>query len=180
MIDRAHALGLRIYGGTLYPVEGYPFPGFWTPDLEAKRQAVNHWIRTSKAYDAVIDFDKVLRDPSHPTRLLPAYDSGDHVASQRCRLQGHGRCDRPVAVPRRRRGLIAVEVTCTRCPWSARAIGWRLEVASTGSLDIRATHRNRSFVAAAGNNGASGSSPFNEPLVASETFCTISSENCVL
>ena len=79
IIDRAHALGLRIYGGTLNPVEGYPFPGFWTAAMEAKRQAVNRWIRTSKAYDAVIDFDKVLRDPSHPARLLPAYDSGDHV-----------------------------------------------------------------------------------------------------
>jgi lysophospholipase L1-like esterase len=79
IIDRAHALGLRIYGGTLNPVEGYPFPGLWSAALEAKRQAVNHWIRTSNAYDAVIDFDKVLRDPSHPTRLLPAYDSGDHA-----------------------------------------------------------------------------------------------------
>jgi lysophospholipase L1-like esterase len=79
MIDRAHAMGLRIYAGTLTPVEGFPFPGFWTPDLEAKRQAVNHWIRTSSAYDAVIDFDKLLRDPSHPSRLLPAYDGGDHV-----------------------------------------------------------------------------------------------------
>ena len=49
------------------------------PILEAKRQAVNHWIRTSKAYDAVIDFDKALRDPSHPSRLLPKYDGGDHV-----------------------------------------------------------------------------------------------------
>lgn len=55
------------------------FPGFYTPALELKRQAVNHWIRNSKAYDAVIDFDKVLRDPSHPTRILPAYDSGDHA-----------------------------------------------------------------------------------------------------
>jgi lysophospholipase L1-like esterase len=79
MIDRAHALGLGIYGSTLTPVEGYPFPGFWTPDLEAKRQAVNDWIRTSRAYDAVIDFDKLLRDPSHPSRLLPAYDNGDHL-----------------------------------------------------------------------------------------------------
>jgi len=79
MIDRARAMRLRIYGGTLTPVEGYPFPGFWTPDLEAKRQAINHWIRTSRAYDAVIDFDKLLRDPSHPSRLLPAYDSGDHL-----------------------------------------------------------------------------------------------------
>ena len=79
MIDRAHALGLRIYGGTSTPVEGYPFPGFWSAALEVNRQAVNHWIRTSNAYDAVIDFDRVMRDPSHPTRLLPAYDSGDRL-----------------------------------------------------------------------------------------------------
>ena len=79
LIDRAHAMGLTIYGGTLNPVEGYPFPGLWSPELEAKRQAVNQWIRTSGAYDAVIDFDKVLRDPAHPSRLLPAFDSGDHV-----------------------------------------------------------------------------------------------------
>jgi lysophospholipase L1-like esterase len=79
IINRAHAMGLRVYGGVLNPAEGYPFPGFWTPAMEEKRQAVNRWIRTSHAYDAVIDFDRVLRDPTHPTRLLPAYDSGDHV-----------------------------------------------------------------------------------------------------
>jgi lysophospholipase L1-like esterase len=80
IIDRAHARGLRIYGGTLNPIEGIAgFPGFYSAALEAKRQAVNHWIRTSRAYDAVIDFDQVLRDPSHPTRILPAYDSGDHA-----------------------------------------------------------------------------------------------------
>ena len=79
IIDRAHAMGMKAYGGTLNPVEGYPFPGLWSADLEANRQAVNLWIRTSNAYDAVIDFDKVLRDPSHPSQLLPAFDSGDHV-----------------------------------------------------------------------------------------------------
>ena len=79
IMNRARAMGLRVYGGTLFPVEGFPFPGFWTPAMEEKRQAVNRWIRTSNAYDAVIDFDKVLRDPAHPSRLLPAYDSGDHV-----------------------------------------------------------------------------------------------------
>ena len=78
IIDRAHALGLRIYGATLNPVEGIAFPGFYSPRWKLKRQAVNRWIRTSKAYDAVIDFDMVLRDPDHPTRILPAYDSGDH------------------------------------------------------------------------------------------------------
>jgi lysophospholipase L1-like esterase len=45
---------------------------------EAKRQAVNAWIRTSGEYDSVIDFDMVLRDPSHPSRILPNMDSGDH------------------------------------------------------------------------------------------------------
>jgi len=79
IIERAHAMGLKAIGGTLNPVEGYPFPGFWTPELEAKRQAFNQWMRTSHAYDAVIDFDAVLRDPAAPSRLLPAYDSGDHV-----------------------------------------------------------------------------------------------------
>jgi len=79
IIDRAHAMGLRVLGGTLNPVEGYPFPGFWTAAMEEKRRAVNRWIRTGGAYDAVIEFDKVLRDPSHPSRLLPGYDSGDHV-----------------------------------------------------------------------------------------------------
>jgi lysophospholipase L1-like esterase len=79
IIDRAHVLGLRIFGATLNPIEGITFPNFYSAALEVKREAVNHWIRTSKAYDAVIDFDKVLRDPSHPTRILPAYDSGDHA-----------------------------------------------------------------------------------------------------
>lgn len=79
IIDRAHAVGLRIYGGTLNPIEGIAgFPGFYSAALELKRQAVNQWIRTSKAYDAVIDVDLVLRDPNHPTRILPAFDSGDH------------------------------------------------------------------------------------------------------
>ena len=79
IITRARAMGMRVYGGTLNPVDGFPFPGSWTPAMEQKRQAVNHWIRTSAAYDAVIDFDAVLRDPAQPSRLRPEYDSGDHV-----------------------------------------------------------------------------------------------------
>jgi lysophospholipase L1-like esterase len=82
LIERAHAKGLRIYGCTLTPVEGFlvpgtPFPVF-TLAKEAKRQAVNAWIRNSGEYDAVIDFDRVLRDPDDPARILPSYDSGDH------------------------------------------------------------------------------------------------------
>ena len=76
LIQRAHARGLKIYGGTLTPFEGFFFS---SPAKEAIRQAVNAWIRTSGEYDVVIDFDAVLRDPTVPTRLLPLYDSGDHL-----------------------------------------------------------------------------------------------------
>jgi lysophospholipase L1-like esterase len=77
LIERAHAQGLLIYGATLTPIGASVYPGYFTPENEAKRQAVNHWIRTSGAYDAVIDFDAAVRDPGDPTRLLPAYASGD-------------------------------------------------------------------------------------------------------
>ncbi len=79
LITRAHAGGLKIYGCTLTPFEGTVFPGYFAPDKEPVRQAVNEWIRTSGWFDAVIDFDKAVRDPSHPTRILPAYDVGDHL-----------------------------------------------------------------------------------------------------
>ena len=79
IVARAHAMGLKVYGGTLTPFHAF-LPGLsYSSDGEAKRQAVNHWIRTSKAYDAVIDFDKVLRDPRNPATLRPAYDSGDNL-----------------------------------------------------------------------------------------------------
>jgi len=76
LIARAHARGLKVIGATLTPVEG---SAYFAPATEAKRQAVNAFIRTSGAYDAVIDFDLVTRDPAQPTRFLPAFDSGDHL-----------------------------------------------------------------------------------------------------
>jgi lysophospholipase L1-like esterase len=76
LIARARARGLKVYGATLTPFEG---AAYWTAEGEAKRQALNQWIRTSGAYDAVIDFDQVTRDPTAPTKFLPAYDSGDHL-----------------------------------------------------------------------------------------------------
>ena len=79
MIDRAHEKGLKIFGGTLTPFEGTIYPGYFTPQKEVKRKAVNEWIRTSHAFDGVIDFDKAVRDPAHPDRMLPAYDGGDHL-----------------------------------------------------------------------------------------------------
>ena len=54
-------------------------PAYYTEVGETKRQALNEWIRTGKAYDAVIDFDKATRDPGNPKMFLPLYDSCDHL-----------------------------------------------------------------------------------------------------
>jgi len=78
VIERAHALGIQAIGATILPYVGsdYYHPG---PASEADRQAINQWIRTPGHFDAVIDFDKVMHDPAHPERMLPAYDCGDHL-----------------------------------------------------------------------------------------------------
>lgn len=78
MIDRAHAHGLRVYGATITPYVGsnYYHPA---PANEGDRQAIDQWIRTPGHFDAVIDFDAVVRDPQHPDHLLPEYDCGDHL-----------------------------------------------------------------------------------------------------
>jgi lysophospholipase L1-like esterase len=79
MVERAHELGIKVVGGTLTPFEGTAFGHYFTPEKEAKRKAINEWIRTSGAFDGVADFDKAVRDPDHPDRMLAAYDSGDHL-----------------------------------------------------------------------------------------------------
>jgi lysophospholipase L1-like esterase len=76
IIQRAHDNGLRVVGSTLTPWAGW---SAWTPTREAVRVAVNEWIRTAGEFDAVVDFDQVLRDPAQPQRMLAAYDSGDHL-----------------------------------------------------------------------------------------------------
>jgi len=76
LIVRAHARGVKILGATLTPFWG---AGYYTEAGEAKRQALNEWIRTGKAYDGVVDFDKATRDPSDPKKMLAAYDSCDHL-----------------------------------------------------------------------------------------------------
>jgi lysophospholipase L1-like esterase len=75
-IQRAHQAGLKVIGATLTPFEG---AGYYTPEGEADRQALNTWIRTSGEYDAVVDFDKAVRDPASPSKMLPVYDVGDHL-----------------------------------------------------------------------------------------------------
>jgi lysophospholipase L1-like esterase len=76
IVARAHAKGMRVYGATILPFAG---SGYGGADHEAARRAVNAWVRSSGAFDAVIDLDVVMRDPSDPSRLLPAVDGGDHL-----------------------------------------------------------------------------------------------------
>jgi len=86
LIARAHLHGMRIIGATLTPFEdtfkGTPLEGYYNTDKEKKRQAVNEWIRSSGAFDGVIDFDAATRDPNHPAHIQAAFDSGDHLHPQ--------------------------------------------------------------------------------------------------
>jgi lysophospholipase L1-like esterase len=84
LIARAHKKGIRAIGTTIPPFENAlfrspTFDRFYTPDKEKVRQEVNAWIRNGGEFDGVIDFEEAVRDPSHPTQLLPTYDSGDHL-----------------------------------------------------------------------------------------------------
>jgi lysophospholipase L1-like esterase len=76
LVEQAHTAGVRIIGATMLPCRG---SSNYSDSGEAIRQAANAWIRTSGAFDGVIDFDHVMQDPSDPTVLNPAFDSGDHL-----------------------------------------------------------------------------------------------------
>lgn len=83
LIAQGRARGVKVIGGTLIPfrgaLHGTPFAGYWSPAKEAQRQQVNAWIRHGGEFDAVVDFDAAVRDPADTTRMLPAYDSWDHL-----------------------------------------------------------------------------------------------------
>ncbi len=74
MIDRAHDRGVKVIGATVLPYKG---AGYYSPEGDAVRVAVNTWIRTPGNFDGVIDFDKAVADPADPLRMAKAYDSGD-------------------------------------------------------------------------------------------------------
>ena len=85
LIDRAHMHGIKVIGATLTPFED-SFKGafdaladFYSPQKERTRQAVNRWIRQGRAFDAVIDFDALMRDPRRPSRMRAAYSCADHL-----------------------------------------------------------------------------------------------------
>ncbi len=79
LIERAHEKDIKIYGGTLTPFADTAFPGYFSEAKEVKRKAVNEWIRSSGSFDAVIDFERAVRDPANPGRIASAFDSGDHL-----------------------------------------------------------------------------------------------------
>ena len=83
LIARAHAQGFKIIGATLTPFEdtfaGGPLSDYYNPDKEAKRVAVNEWIRNGGGFDAVIDFDALASDPADPSHIKAEFDSGDHL-----------------------------------------------------------------------------------------------------
>ena len=83
LVAAAHVRGVRVTAGTLPPFEGAlagtPYAGHYSPDKERLRQLLNGWIRTAGVFDAVVDFDAVLRDPGNPRRLRASFDSGDHL-----------------------------------------------------------------------------------------------------
>jgi lysophospholipase L1-like esterase len=83
LIERARLHGLRVLGATLTPFantfDGTPLAGYYNAEKEAKRQALNKWIRESGAFDGVLDFDRLLQDPERPSFIKASYDSGDHL-----------------------------------------------------------------------------------------------------
>ena len=83
LVEQAHLRGVRVIGATLTPFEdalkGTPLEGHYSPRKESTRKAVNEWIRHSGEFDAVVDFDRLLRDESRPTRLRAEFNSGDHL-----------------------------------------------------------------------------------------------------
>ncbi len=76
MIARAHEHGVKVFGATIAPYEGAAYA---SPEGDRVRQTVNQWIRTSHAFDGVIDFDAAVRDPEHPTRFRDGFHMGDHL-----------------------------------------------------------------------------------------------------
>ncbi|MFG2826509.1 GDSL-type esterase/lipase family protein [Streptomyces sp. NPDC048434] len=70
LVRAAHERGIKVIGATVIPLKGYPGS---SAKVERLRQQVNHWIRTSRVYDAVVDFDRALADPAHPDRPRPGY-----------------------------------------------------------------------------------------------------------
>jgi lysophospholipase L1-like esterase len=76
IIARAHQEGIKVIGATILPFEGAMY---YSAEKEVIRSTVNQWVRSSKKFDGVVDFDAAVRDPDSPGKLKADYDSGDHL-----------------------------------------------------------------------------------------------------
>src|SRR3954452_2480699 len=79
LADRLHRAGLKVIIATLTPFQDTTLPGYYSVEKDAKRMAINQFIRTAPYWDGIVDFERALADPANPLRMLPAYDSGDHL-----------------------------------------------------------------------------------------------------
>jgi lysophospholipase L1-like esterase len=79
LAERAHEHAVRVLVGTLLPFGGALAPGYYSPEKETMREELNAWIRNSKKFDGVTDFDKAVRDPADQTRIRADFDGGDHL-----------------------------------------------------------------------------------------------------
>ncbi len=75
-INHARKLGLKVWSGTLLPIEGWRT---YNEDRDKMRQEFNEWLRTSDKFDGCVDFDKAVRDSNNPKSFAPGFDSGDHL-----------------------------------------------------------------------------------------------------
>jgi hypothetical protein len=73
IVERAHAAGVKVAGATITPFAG---SSIYSPEAEVVRQSINTWIRASGTFDALVDFDRIVRDPQRPERALPRYGDG--------------------------------------------------------------------------------------------------------
>jgi lysophospholipase L1-like esterase len=76
IVDRAHVLGIKVFGATIAPYKG---ASYWSPEGEAARQEINAFVRTSGAFDGVLDFDKAFADPADPAQMKDGLHMGDHL-----------------------------------------------------------------------------------------------------
>ncbi|MET0237435.1 MAG: SGNH/GDSL hydrolase family protein [Kibdelosporangium sp.] len=95
LIRLAHARQIKIIGATLLPFKG---SAYYTERSEAKRDAINEWIRTSGEYDSVLDFDRVMTSPADPDQLAPAYDTGDHLHPNDAGYRAMGDATQPAVI----------------------------------------------------------------------------------
>ncbi|MEQ1067715.1 SGNH/GDSL hydrolase family protein [Acinetobacter sp. XH1741] len=83
VVNEAHQHGIQVIGATLLPFAGAlpntPLDNYYQPNKDQLRERINQWMRTSHTFDGVLDLDQGLKDPKHPNRLNPVYDSGDHL-----------------------------------------------------------------------------------------------------